>query len=185
MTAGHGPIRRCRPDEGDAILRIVNAAAEAYRGVIPADCWEEPYMPADELDAEIAAGVIFWGYETDGALVGVMGIQPVDDVDLIRHAYVLPASQGGGVGGALVEHLRPLGRGRMLVGTWAAAEWAIRFYARHGFALVPERDTAALLRRYWRIPDRQIATSVVLARPPYTAVTKLDRSGETGQNRAR
>ena len=171
MTAGLRPIRRCRPDERDTILRIVNAAAEAYRGVIPADRWEEPYMAADELDAEIAAGVIFWGYEADRALVGVMGIQPVDDVDLIRHAYVLPASQGAGVGGALVEHLRPLSRGRMLVGTWAAAEWAIRFYAHHGFTLVPERDTAALLRRYWRISARQIATSVVLASPPYTAVT--------------
>src|SRR5689334_15679630 len=105
-------IRRCRDDERPAILAIVNAAAEAYRGVIPADRWHEPYMSGDELDAEIAAGVAFWGYEADGALVGVMGIQPVDDVDLIRHAYVLPQSQGGGVGGALLEHLRPLSRGR-------------------------------------------------------------------------
>jgi GNAT superfamily N-acetyltransferase len=188
MTDKRGPthpIRRCRPDERDTILRIVNAAAEAYRDVIPADRWRQPYMPAEELDAEIAAGVTFWGCEADEAVVGVMGIQPVGDVDLIRHAYVLPASQGGGIGGALVEHLRPLSRGRMLVGTWAAAEWAIRFYARHGFALVPQRDTAALLRRYWKIPERQIATSVVLASPPFTAVAKLDRSGETGQNRAR
>lgn len=185
MTAAHGPVRRCRPDERDTILRIVNAAAEAYRDVIPADRWREPYMPAEELDAEITAGVSFWGCESDGALVGVMGIQPVDDVDLIRHAYVLPACQGGGVGSALVEHLRPLSCGRMLVGTWAAAEWAVRFYVRHGFALVPRSDIAALLRRYWRIPDRQVETSVVLASPPYTAVARLDRSGETGQHRAR
>jgi GNAT superfamily N-acetyltransferase len=161
-------IRRCRPDERDAILHVVNAAAEAYRGVIPADRWREPYMPGDELDAELAAGVAFWGYEADHVLVGVMGIQAVDDVDLIRHAYVLPESQGGGVGGALIEHLRPLSRGRMLVGTWASAHWAIRFYARHGFAPVPRSEIAPLLRRYWTIPERQIETSVVLSSPPLT-----------------
>jgi GNAT superfamily N-acetyltransferase len=177
MTAGQGPIRRCRLDERDTILRIVNAAAEAYRGVIPADRWEEPYMPGEELDGEIAAGVAFWGYEAEGELVGVMGIQPVDDVDLIRHAYVLPDSQGGGVGGAFIEYLRPLSRGRTLVGTWAAAQWAIRFYARHGFALVPKRDAASLLRRYWRIPDRQIETSVVLASPPYPDPRAATRGG--------
>lgn len=162
MTEGHS-IRPCSEDEQPAILEIVNAAAEAYRGVIPADRWREPYMPATELRREIAAGVTFWGYEADGRLVGVMGVQPVDDVDLIRHAYVRPDSQRGGVGGALIEHLRPLGRERMLVGTWAAAEWAIRFYLRHGFALVASHETAALLRRYWSIPDRQIETSVVLS----------------------
>ena len=167
MSGGPGPIRRCRRDEHAEILRIVNAAAQAYRGVIPADRWHEPYMPGDELEAEVAAGVTFWGYQVDGRLVGVMGIQAVDDVDLIRHAYVIPGSQGGGVGGALIEHLRPLSRGRMLVGTWAAAEWAVRFYTRHGFSPVPRRETAALLRRYWRIPERQIETSVVLASPPY------------------
>ncbi len=137
MSAHRTLIRRCRPDERADILRIVNAAAEAYRDVIPADRWRDPYMPGAELDAEIAAGVVFWGYEVDGALVGVMGIQPVDDVDLIRHAYVLPDRQGGGVGSALIAHLRPLGRERMLVGTWAAADWAIRFYLRHGFTRVP------------------------------------------------
>ena len=125
-------------------------------------------MPGDELDAEVAAGVAFWGYETGAELVGVMGIQAVEDVDLIRHAYVRPESQGSGVGGALIKHLRPLSRGRMLVGTWAAAEWAIRFYARHGFAAVGPDQTAALLRRYWTIPERQIETSVVLASPPFS-----------------
>jgi GNAT superfamily N-acetyltransferase len=162
MSELRGPIRRCRSDERDDILRIVNAAAEVYRGVIPADRWHEPYMPADELDAEILAGVSFWGYEVDGALVGVMGMQRVDDVDLIRHAYVMPDRQGAGVGSALIEHLRPLSRGRMLVGTWAAADWAIRFYVRHGFALVSRDEAAVLLRRYWTIPERQIETSVVL-----------------------
>ena len=166
MSARPRPIRRCRPDERAEMLRIVNAAAEAYRSVIPADRWHDPYMPAGELDAEIAAGVIFWGCEVDGALAGVMGIQAVDDVDLIRHAYVRPESQGSGVGGALVEHLRSLSRGRMLVGTWAAADWAIRFYVRHGFEQVAPPTAAALLRRYWSIPKGQIETSVVLANPP-------------------
>ena len=160
-------IRRCREDEREAVLAIVNAAAAAYRGVIPDDRWHEPYMDARELDGEIAAGVVFWGYETGGALIGVMGIQAVGDVDLIRHAYVLPADQGRGVGGALLLHLRGLTSRRILVGTWAAAEWAVRFYRRHGFEQVsPERKTE-LLRAYWTIPDRQIETSVVLADPPF------------------
>jgi GNAT superfamily N-acetyltransferase len=165
MTA----IRPCRDDERDEILTIVNAAAEAYRGVIPADRWHEPYMPVEELEEEIASGVAFWGYEADEALIGVMGIQPVGDVDLIRHAYVLPGSQGRGVGGALIEHLMRSATRRVLVGTWTAAEWAIRFYRRHGFEPVGPERTAALLKRYWSIPDRQIETSVVLANPPLDA----------------
>lgn len=160
-----GGIRPCRDDERPAILAIVNAAAEAYRGVIPADRWREPYMPAHELDGEIVAGVAFWGYESDGELVGIMGIQPVRDVELIRHAYTAPASQGRGVGGALLEHLASRGTRPMLVGTWAAAEWAIRFYRRHGFEPVSVERKTALLREYWTIPERQIETSVVLAGP--------------------
>jgi GNAT superfamily N-acetyltransferase len=160
MTA----IRPCRDDERDDILTIVNAAAEAYRGVIPADRWHEPYMPVDELEEEIAAGVAFWGYEAEEALIGVMGIQPVGDVDLIRHAYVLPGSQGRGVGGALIEHLMRSATRRVLVGTWAAAEWAIGFYRKHGFHQVTPAQKDELLRTYWDIPDRQIETSVVLAR---------------------
>jgi GNAT superfamily N-acetyltransferase len=159
-------IRPCHEDERDAIVEIVNAAAEAYRGVIPADRWHEPYMPLSELDAEIAAGVEFWGYELDGALVGIMGFQPVGDVDLIRHAYVSPGRQRGGVGGALIEHLARSSTRPMLVGTWAAAEWAIRFYRRHGFELVSPERKSELLKTYWTIPDRQIDTSVVLANPP-------------------
>src|SRR3954469_17937412 len=163
---GSGAIRPCRDDERAAILAIVNAAAEAYRGVIPADLWHEPYMPADELAGEIAAGVEFWGYEADGALLGVMGIQHLPEVDLIRHAYVAPASQGRGVGGALLEHLTRSASRCMLVGTWAAAEWAIRFYRRHGFEQVSRERKTELLKAYWTIPDRQIETSVVLVRLP-------------------
>jgi GNAT superfamily N-acetyltransferase len=157
-------IRPCRHDERPAILAIVNSAAEAYRGVIPADRWHEPYMSASELDAELAAGVEFWGYEDGGELLGVMGVQGVGDVDLIRHAYVLPSSQGRGVGSALLEHLAGAATRRMLVGTWAAAEWAIRFYRRHGFEQVSTERKDELLSRYWTIPERQIETSVVLVR---------------------
>jgi GNAT superfamily N-acetyltransferase len=159
-------IRPCRVDERASILAIVNAAAEAYRGVIPADRWHEPYMSGDEFEGEIAAGVVFWGHEADGALVGVMGLQSMPDVDLIRHAYVVPGGQRRGVGSALLGRLRGLSTRRMLVGTWAAADWAIGFYKRHGFALVSPARKTVLLKTYWSIPDRQIETSVVLANPP-------------------
>ena len=159
-------IRLCRDDERTAVLAIVNAAAEAYRGVIPDDRWHDPYMPLDALLSDIAAGVAFWGYEVDRALVGVMGLQPVRDVDLIRHAYVLPGSQRHGIGGALLGHLRRQSMRRMLVGTWTAADWAIRFYQRHGFELVAPAHKTVLLKTYWNVPDRQIETSVVLANPP-------------------
>jgi GNAT superfamily N-acetyltransferase len=162
-------IRLCRPDERAAILAIINAAAEAYRGVIPSDCWHEPYMSARDLEREIAAGVAFWGYEADGELIGVMGIQPVRDVDLIRHAYVLPGSQGRGIGSRLLAHLRSLTSRPILIGTWADAEWAIRFYQRHGFELVPAPQKASVLKTYWTISERQVETSVVLANPPVRA----------------
>jgi GNAT superfamily N-acetyltransferase len=160
-------IRPCRDNERPAILEIVNGAAEAYRGVIPADRWHEPYMPREELDEEIAAGVAFYGYEDDGELLGVMGVQWVRDVELIRHAYVRPGCQGRGIGGALIEHLLRSATRRVLVGTWDTAEWAIRFYGRHGFERVDRERGAELLRTYWSIPERQIETSVVLARPPF------------------
>lgn len=160
-------IRRCRDSEREAILAVINVAAEAYRGVIPPDRWHEPYFSVSELDEAIASGVAFWGCSVDGELAGVMGIQPVAEVELIRHAYVAPARQGLGIGGALLEHLMGRSAGQVLVGTWAAASWAIRFYERHGFALVTRGPrTADLLRRHWSIPERQIETSVVLARPP-------------------
>jgi GNAT superfamily N-acetyltransferase len=159
-------IRLCGITDRDAIHAIVNAAAEAYRGVIPEDRWHDPYMPREELDGEIDAGVVFWGYEDDGELIGVMGIQQVRDVDLIRHAYVKPAAQRRGIGGALMEHITREPPRPLLVGTWAAADWAIAFYERHGFALVTPEQKNELLQTYWTIPDRQIATSVVLANPP-------------------
>ncbi|HET6866849.1 MAG TPA: GNAT family N-acetyltransferase [Solirubrobacteraceae bacterium] len=159
-------IRRCLDSEREAILAVINEAAEAYRGVIPPDRWHEPYFPRLEFDEAIASGVAFWGCSIDGELAGVMGIQQVGDVELIRHAYVVPARQGFGLGGALLEHLMRRSTSQVLVGTWAAADWAIRFYQRHGFELVAPSQTADLLRRYWSIPERQIETSVVLARPP-------------------
>ncbi len=160
-------IRICREDERPAVVSIINSAAEAYRGIIPADRWHEPYMSADELDREIASGVAFWGYhESNGTLAGVMGLQPVRDVDLIRHAYVLPAKQRQGIGSQLLQHLRQVSTRRLLVGTWAAAEWAIRFYERHGFGLVSPARKTVLLTTHWNIPERQIETSVVLAHPP-------------------
>ena len=159
-------IRPCRDDDRTAIRAIINAAAEAYRGVIPADRWHEPYMPREELNSEIAAGVVFWGYEEDGSLAGVMGIQSVRDVDLIRHAYVLPSSQRRGIGGALLGHLRQLSTRHILIGTWEAADRAIRFYIRHGFELVVPARKTVLLKAYWDVPDRQMEVSVVLASPP-------------------
>jgi GNAT superfamily N-acetyltransferase len=162
------PIRLCRPDERETIFTIVNSAAEKYRGVIPADRWHEPYMPREELDGEIAAGVEFWGYEDgDGQLTGVMGVQPVKDVVLIRHAYVLPAAQGQGIGGKLLAHLTEETSTRILIGTWAAAEWAIGFYRKHGFVQVTPDLKDHLLETYWNIPERQVHTSVVLAKPAF------------------
>jgi GNAT superfamily N-acetyltransferase len=166
-------IRRCRDEEHPAILEIINAAAIAYRGVIPGDCWHKPYMPIGEFQRELAAGVAFWGCDTDEALVGVMGIQPVRDVDLIRHAYVRPQFQRRGVGSELLEHLRSLSVRRMLVGTWSAASWAVRFYRRHAFELVPEERKTWLLQAYWTVPAGQIAASVVLANPPFEASEDL------------
>jgi GNAT superfamily N-acetyltransferase len=158
-------VRPCRKGERSVISEIINAAAEAYRGVIPTDRWHDPYMSLSELDAEISAGVVFWAYESEGEVSGVMGTQPVRDVDLIRHAYVRPGNQRRGIGAALIGHIRSLSSRQMLVGTWAAATWAITFYQRHGFVLVSAEQKTALLKTYWTIPERQIETSVVLANP--------------------
>jgi len=160
-------LRRIHDDQRAEVLAIVNAAAEAYRGVIPEDRWHEPYMSAGELDREIASGVEFWGIEDeDGTLAGVMGIQAVRDVDLIRHAYVRPGLQGGGIGRRLLEELVEKADRPLLVGTWAAATWAVRFYERNGFELVAPEEKDRLLETYWSIPERQVETSVVLAHRP-------------------
>ena len=156
-------IRKSRADESPAMLAIINDAARAYKGVIPADRWHEPYMPAEELAAEIAAGVVFWVAEEDGRLLGVMGIQDKGDVALVRHAYVSPILQRKGVGTALLRHVQALTEKPVLIGTWAAASWAIDFYRRNGFTVVGEAEKNRLLRKYWSIPARQVETSVVLA----------------------
>lgn len=156
-------IRPCQEADTDEICTIINDAAEAYKGVIPADCWHEPYMPMAELRHELQAGVKFWGYEDAGGdLVGVMGIQQVRDVTLIRHAYVRTASRQQGIGAQLLAYLRTLTSRPVLIGTWADASWAIRFYQKHGFRLVTSQEKNRLLKLYWTIPERQAETSVVL-----------------------
>jgi GNAT superfamily N-acetyltransferase len=155
-------IRPCLPEDFDQIHAIINDGAQAYQGSIPADRLRDPYMSRDELRHEIAAGVTFSGYEDSGQLVGVMGIQPVQDVTLIRHAYVRTTHQKHGIGAQLLSHLRAQSTTPILIGTWAAAVWAIRFYERHGFRVVGPEEKNRLLKKYWTVPDRQIETSVVL-----------------------
>jgi GNAT superfamily N-acetyltransferase len=145
------------------IYEIINDAALAYKGIIPKDRWKEPYMSREELRHEIDEGVVFWGYEEDGKLKGVMGIQDVQDVTLIRHAYVRTAERNKGIGSKLMSHLRQMPDRPILIGTWADAVWAIRFYEKHGFRLVSTEEKNCLLKKYWRIPERQVETSVVLA----------------------
>ena len=156
-------ICRLSPSEFDSMLEVVNEAAQAYRGVIPEDRWKEPYMSAEELRKEIESGVEFYGWMEDNVLVAVMGIQLVGDVTLIRHAYVLTSRQRRGIGETLLKSLVSLARtSEVLVGTWEAAHWAVRFYEKHGFRLVSREEKEKLLRKYWNIPGRQIETSVVL-----------------------
>ena len=153
-------IRECQPGEIKRIYYIINEAAKAYEGVIPADRYHQPYMPMDELEQEMKQ-MTFFGEEVNGELVGVMGFQPVKDVTLIRHAYVLPQWQRQGISSKLLNNLKRLvTTSRLLVGTWADARWAIAFYEKHGFSLLPDKDE--LLRTYWNISQRQIETSVVL-----------------------
>jgi N-acetylglutamate synthase-like GNAT family acetyltransferase len=156
-------IRRCNDHDFDVIGAVINDGAQKYRGVIPSDRWTEPYMPAEKLRHEIDDGVVFWGYEETGKLVGVMGIQKVQDVTLIRHAYVLTTCQQQGIGARLLAHLRSLTNDPVLIGTWADAVWAIGFYQKHGFQIVSPAEKNRLLKIYWKIPERQIETSVVLA----------------------
>jgi len=156
-------IRRCTENDIPAMFAIVNDAAQAYKGVIPADRWHEPYMPMDELRQEIADGVEFWGYEVDGVLLGVMGLQDRGEVALIRHAYVRTARRQRGTGSLLLKHLEALTSKPILIGTWAAATWAVRFYEKNGYRVLSRAETERLLQTYWRIPARQVETSVVLA----------------------
>jgi len=156
-------IRKCGSSDFKRMHMIINDAANAYQGVIPGDCFHEPYMSEDELRHEINEGVVFWGYEDDGELVGVMGIQNVKDVTLIRHAYVRTVMRNQGIGGKLLCFLRRQTNRPLLIGTWADAVWAVRFYEKHGFELVTPEEKDLLLRTYWSISDRQVETSVVLA----------------------
>ena len=146
------------------MFSIINDAAQAYKGIIPADRWHEPYMPMEELKSQIADGIVFSGYEEGGKLLGVMGIQDKGEVTLIRHAYVSTRERRKGIGEKLLKHLEATTRKPVLIGTWADATWAIRFYEKNGFHVVSRPETDRLLRKYWSIPERQIATSVVLAK---------------------
>lgn len=157
-------IRRCTPSDLQPMHAVINDAAQAYKGVIPDDRWHEPYMPMEELEAEIRDRVVFWCLEEDGQLIGVMGIQDKGDVVLIRHAYVRTSRRRGGIGTQLLKHLEGLTTKPILIGTWRAATWAIDFYERNGYLIQSRGGTDRFLRRYWNIPERQIETSVVLAK---------------------
>ena len=156
-------IRQCEGGDFESIWTIINDGARAYKGIIPADRWHEPYMSKEELENEIRDGVVFWGLDEAGTLEGVMGIQSVQDVTLIRHAYVRSGNQKRGVGTQLLLHLLAQATTPVLIGTWTDAVWAIRFYEKHGFQTVSHQEKERLLRRYWKIPERQAETSVVLA----------------------
>jgi N-acetylglutamate synthase-like GNAT family acetyltransferase len=156
-------IRPAEDRDFEDIFTIINDGAQAYKGIIPADRWHDPYMPREELRDQIDAGVEFWVYQEGAETIGVMGIQHVQDVTLIRHAYVRTASRSRGIGGQLLQHLRTIANGPILIGTWADAAWAVGFYRKHGFRVVSHEEKERLLRRYWKIPERQIETSVVLA----------------------
>ena len=157
------PISECGARDFERIHEIINAAAETYRGVIPAECWHEPYMSREALRAEIDDEVVFWGYWRDAALIGVMGIQDRGEVTLIRHAYVAPSHRRGGVGAAILAHLHTISDRPYLVGTWAAATWAVDFYRKHGYRLVTEEEKDRLLAQFWTVPAEQVRASVVLA----------------------
>ena len=166
-------IRRSAAGDFGVILSIINDAARAYRGIIPADRWHEPYMPKEELTAEIDDGVEFWVAEDEGRVVGVMGVQDKGDVALVRHAYVVPGTQRSGIGTTLLRHIEGLVEKPILIGTWATASWAIEFYRRNGFDLVSQSEKDRLLRKYWSIPTRQIETSVVLASRAWTDSSRI------------
>ena len=165
-------IRKCTQKDLSVMYEIINDAAQAYKGVIPEDRWHEPYMPIEELKHEMDNGVEFWGYEEAGDLIGVMGLQDKGDVHLIRHAYAYTSSQNRGIGRELLRHLERMTDKPMLIGTWADATWAIRFYEKNGYRLLSRSQTERLLKKYWKIPARQVVTSVVLANAKWEAAIK-------------
>ena len=158
-------ISEYKKTDTSKILNIVNDASIKYKGVIPDDCWKEPYMSEQELIDEFNDGVRIYGYNHNNELIGVIGIQEVKDVVLIRHAYTLSSFQGKGAGSALLEYLLKKNlNSRLLVGTWKDATWAIRFYKKFGFILHAKEEKTLLLKKYWKIPSKQIENSVVLER---------------------
>jgi GNAT superfamily N-acetyltransferase len=161
-------IRKCTESDFETVFEIINDAAKAYQGIIPSDRWHQPYMPSEDLHREVEEGVIFWGLEQEGRLLGVMGIQDRGDVTLVRHAYVRTRFQKQGIGSRLLLYLESLTEKPILVGTWKDARWAISFYERNGYSLVSNHEKDRLLRRYWSIPERQVETSVVLANQKWT-----------------
>ncbi len=175
-------IRKCADRDFEDLYEIINDAAQAYKGVIPADRWHEPYMPEEELRREIRRGVEFWGYEEDGELQGVMGLQDVQDVTLIRHAYVRTHRRRGGIGGKLLRFLLGQTTKPVLIGTWAAATWAVDFYRKHDFVLVTQKEKNFLLKKYWTIPERQVETSVVLADPRWISTRAEDPNSSGPEN---
>jgi len=164
-------IRKCMDSDFEVIFEIINNSAQAYRGVIPAECWHEPYMPRGEIKDEIENGVCFWGLEEEEALVGVMGIQDKGDVTLIRHSYVRSNERNQGIGTRLLRFLESTTEKPILIGTWADASWDIEFYKKNGYRLLPEEEKNRLLRKYWKIPELQVVTSVVLANKRWTGPT--------------
>lgn len=157
-------IRKCIETDFNTIFEIVNDAAQIYKGVIPEDRWHEPYMTVEELEKEIEDGVVFWGLQQGGRLLGVMGIQDKDDVTLIRHAYVWTRAQKLGIGTKLLRCLERMTDKPILIGTWATASWAISFYQKNRYTLVSNDEKNRLLKKYWSIPERQVETSVVLVK---------------------
>jgi N-acetylglutamate synthase-like GNAT family acetyltransferase len=160
-------IRKATENDFDDIYHVINDAAMAYKGIIPLDRWHEPYMTREELKAQIDDGVCFYCYVDHSGVVGVMGLQDKGEVSLIRHAYVITAERKKGIGARLIQELLKDSSKPVLIGTWRAAHWAIRFYERHGFLVVSEEEKNKLLRKYWNIPDRQVEASIVLAEKKY------------------
>ena len=160
-------IRKCMTHDFIIILSIINNASRRYKDIIPNECWHEPYMSAANLQADITDGVEFFGYEENGTLLGVMGIQYFTNVTLIRHAYVLDIAQGKGIGSKLLQFLLAKAKNSVLIGTWRDTDWSIRFYKKHGFRVLEKTETALLLRKYWKASETHFNNSVVLADDKY------------------
>lgn len=165
-------IFKCNQEDLHVICDIINDASIAYKGVIPEDRWHEPYIPEDELRTQLADGVEFWGFKVEGRVLGVMGIQYKGEVTLIRHAYVRTSERSQGIGGKLLTHLNSMATTPILIGTWEDAKWAINFYLKNGFRLLEREEINILLPKYWKIPSRQVETSVILASSNWISINQ-------------